>query len=85
MAQFCKNMEKIGLIGTIKENDHGLHLMLSPPPQFGGQVLEGGDTFPLSSVGFLVAEVTGYFYADITAVEHLSEDCTVGYVPQIDR
>ena len=64
---------------------HNSHLTFSPPPQFGGQVLEGGDTFPLSSVGFLVAEVTGYFYADITAVEHLSEDCTVGYVPQIDR
>ena len=61
------------------------YLKLSPPLQFGGQVLEGGDTFPLSSIGFLVAEVTGYFYADITAVEHLSEDCTVGYVPQIDR
>jgi len=43
-----------------------------------GQVLTGGSTFPLNSLGFLTAEVPGYWYELVAEFELLEEDCTAG-------
>ena len=45
-----------------------------------GQVLEGGTTFPFNTIGFGVTEILGYFYQDVTGIEHPEEDCTLGLV-----
>ena len=48
--------------------------------QLGGQVLSGGSQFPLNSIGFGITEFFGYFYEDASSIEHMSEDCTAGWV-----
>ena len=41
-------------------------------------MLEAGSTFPIDTVGFLIAEVFGYLSESALEIEHMSEDCTAG-------
>ena len=50
-----------------------------------GQVLEGGTTFPFNTIGFGVTEILGYFYQDVTGIEHPEEDYTLGLVKLSQR